>query len=116
MLLPASVVMVPREEENNLNTLWTQEEDVEGLVWLQKQGAYVSRDVVLLESLPQCLREPLGHTELQGFTGLPSPLRQKENWDKTEERSQGKAADVLMKEPSSPPPSRHLSQVLSEAS
>lgn len=44
--------MVPREEEHNLNKLWAQEEGVDGLVSLRSQETYVSRDVVLVESLP----------------------------------------------------------------
>ena len=39
----------------------------------------MSGDVVLVESLPQGLREPFGHTELQGLAALYSPLRQEEN-------------------------------------
>lgn len=41
---------------------------------LRKEGAYVSGDIVLVESLPQCLSEPSGYTKLQGLTALHSPL------------------------------------------
>lgn len=82
---------------------------------MTKQGAYVSRDVVLVGSLAQCLREPFGYAELQGFADLRSPLRQKENCGtKPEDGLQGKAADSQYM---SPPllPSQHPPQVLSEA-
>jgi hypothetical protein len=40
----------------------------------RKQGTYVSGDVVLVESLPQCLCEPFGYPKLQGLAALYSPL------------------------------------------
>lgn len=67
----------------------------------------MSRDVVLAESLAQCLREPFGYAELQGFTALRSPLRQQENCGMKPEDGHrgGKAADIPIQEPSSPPQS-----------
>lgn len=91
--------------EGGGNIIWSQEEDADGLVWLQKQGAYVSRDVILVERLPQCLCQPSGHIELQGFTDLHSPLGQKENCGAKQKCShQGKAADLVTQKPSSLPP------------
>lgn len=64
----------------------------------------MSRDVILVESLPQRLCEPFGYIELQGFTDLRSPLRHKENCGtKPKCGHQGKAADVLINGSSSPP-------------
>ena len=51
----------------------------------------MSRDVILVESLPQCLREPFGYIEPQGFSDLHSPLGQKENCGiKQKHSNQGK--------------------------
>lgn len=116
MLLLANVVMVPREEKNNLDRVWTQEEDIcrrSSLV--TKQRAYVSRDVILVESLPQRLGEPFRYIELQGFTDVRSPLGQKENCGAKQKcGNQDKAADLLINEPPLLP-SQHLLQALSEA-
>lgn len=47
-------------------------------------------NITLAESLPQGLREPLGHGELQGLTALCSSRHYKENCgSKTEPRESG---------------------------
>lgn len=68
-----------------------------------------------MESLPQCLCEPFGDIELQGFNDLHSPLGQKENCGaKQKHGCQGEATDLLINE-LSPLHHHHLLKALNKA-